>query len=169
MTTYSKEILKSLIEGTLPWATTKSIMSGNKDEDRFEKYLEILQEKVPWKETIVVPLGEHLYVVKKVVDGKKHFIVKCDCGHEFCDYRQNWKMEALIYARDTEEKLDEIYPGDRKPDPNWSVIREYYCPGCNTQLEVEALPPGYPVIFDFLPDIEGFYNANPKLKKKILD
>jgi acetone carboxylase gamma subunit len=27
------------------------------------------------------------------------------------------------------------------------------------QLEVEALPPGYPVVHEFLPDIEGFYEA----------
>jgi acetone carboxylase gamma subunit len=26
-----------------------------------------------------------------------------------------------------------------------------------TQLEVEAVPPGYPVVFDFLPDIDTFY------------
>jgi acetone carboxylase gamma subunit len=31
--------------------------------------------------------------------------------------------------------------------------------GCLAQLEVEAVPSGYPVIFDFLPDLEGFYNT----------
>jgi acetone carboxylase gamma subunit len=36
-------------------------------------------------------------------------------------------------------------------------LREFYCPGCFTLLEVEAVPPGYPVLFDFQPDIEGFY------------
>jgi acetone carboxylase gamma subunit len=35
--------------------------------------------------------------------------------------------------------------------------REYICPGCATLLEVDAVPPGWPVIFDFLPDLEGFY------------
>jgi acetone carboxylase gamma subunit len=42
-------------------------------------------------------------------------------------------------------------------DPRWSQIREYLCPGCMTQLEVEAVPPGYPVVHDFVPDIDGFY------------
>ncbi|MHB8896892.1 MAG: acetone carboxylase subunit gamma, partial [Candidatus Geothermincolia bacterium] len=28
---------------------------------------------------------------------------------------------------------------------------------CVTQLEVEAVPPGYPVIFDFQPDLDTFY------------
>lgn len=167
MTIYSKDVIKSLIEGRLPWPTVKSIMSGQKDADRFEKYLDILQEKVKWPERIVVPLGEHLYVVRKIIQEKTELTVKCDCGFEFGDYKNNWKLEALIYVRDTEEKLDEVYAGDRKPDPRWCVIREYYCPGCKTQLEVEAVPPGYPVIFDFLPDVDGFYNANPELKKKI--
>ena len=42
-------------------------------------------------------------------------------------------------------------------DPAWCEIREFYCPGCGAQLEVENVPPGYPVSFDFLPDIDGFY------------
>jgi acetone carboxylase gamma subunit len=27
------------------------------------------------------------------------------------------------------------------------------------ELEVEAVPPGYPVLHEFLPDIEGFYRG----------
>ena len=73
-------------------------------------------------------------------------------------------MKALIYIRDTEEKIEQIMP--YASDPAWSVVREYCCPGCLSQLEVEAVPQGYPVIFDFLPDIEGFYNSRPELKKK---
>ena len=62
-----------------------------------------------------------------------------------------------MYIRDTREKLDAIYPGHRKCDPEWMELREFYCPGCATQLEVEAVTPGYPLIFDFLPDLEAFY------------
>ena len=36
-------------------------------------------------------------------------------------------------------------------------MREYYCPGCGVQLEVETLPVGYPAVFEFLPDIDAFY------------
>jgi acetone carboxylase gamma subunit len=36
-------------------------------------------------------------------------------------------------------------------------LREYYDPVDGTLLEVEALPPGYPVVHEFLPDLEGFY------------
>lgn len=164
MPTYTKETIKDLIDGKLPWQTLKNIMSSDKDPDRFEKYLEILQERVSWDETILVPIAEHLYIVQNGDDR----IVKCECGHEFGDYRVNWKFEALIYVRDTEEKLGEVFEDLHKPDPEWSVIREYYCPGCGAQLEVEAVPPGYPILFDFLPNIDGFYDMRPELKKKIM-
>ncbi len=88
---YSKEDLKDLYDGKLPWEKIKEIMSRPKDDDRFEKYVEILQERVPWKERILLPIGEHLYIVQK---GAQR-IVKCDCGHEFGDYRKNWKLSAL--------------------------------------------------------------------------
>jgi acetone carboxylase gamma subunit len=164
MPNYTKETIADLIDGKLAWPTLKGIMTGDKDPERFEKYLEILQERVPWKERILVPLAEHLYVVQK--GGER--IVKCDCGQEFGHYRQNWKLSALIHVRDTNESLDEIYEGLHKPNPEWNEIREYYCPGCAAQLEVEAVPPGYPILFDFLPDIDGFYDARPELKKKVM-
>ncbi|MGD9762828.1 MAG: acetone carboxylase subunit gamma [Candidatus Binatia bacterium] len=153
MPQYPKDVIRDLIDGKLPWQTTKKIMSDFKDEGRFEIYLEILQSRVAWPERILLPIGEHLYIVQK---GPER-IVKCDCGHEFGPYTENWKLAALIYVRDSEETLDEIYPGARKCDAEWMEIREYYCPGCKTQLEVEAVTPGYPVVFDFLPDLEGFY------------
>ena len=150
---YSKQDLKDLYDGKLPWDKIKEIMSRPKDDDRFDKYVEILQERVPWPERILLPLGEHLYVIQK---GKER-IVKCDCGHEFGDYRRNWKLSALIFARDTREKLEEIYPGIRCPDSSLCEVREYYCPGCASLLKVESVPVGYPIIFDFLPDIDAFY------------
>lgn len=153
MAQYSKEEIRGLIDGKLPWQSARAIISGPKDDDRFDKYLEILQDRVPWKERILLPLAEHLYIVEK----EKERITKCDCGYEFGDYRENWKLKALIYVRDTEEKLDEVFFGPRKPDPKFCDVREYYCPGCGAQLEVETLPVGYPAVFDFLPDIDAFY------------
>ncbi len=150
---YTKEDLKDLYEGKLPWEKVKEIMSRPKDDDRFEKYIEILQEKVPWPERILLPIGEHLYIVQK---GKER-VVKCDCGHEFGDYRKNWKLSALILVRDTREKLEEIYPGTKCPDPALCEVREFICPGCGALLKVESVPVGYPIIFDFLPDLDAFY------------
>jgi acetone carboxylase gamma subunit len=150
---YSKQDLEDLYDGRLPWDKVKEIMSRPKDDDRFDKYIEILQDRVPWSEGILLPLGEHLYVVEK--DGER--IVKCDCGHEFGDYRINWKLKALIFVRDSRAKLEEIYPGIKCPDPNLCEVREYYCPGCAAMLKVESVPVGHPIIFDFLPDIDAFY------------
>jgi acetone carboxylase gamma subunit len=96
-------------------------------------------------------LTDHLYIVKK----EDEKVVMCDCGFSFGDYRKNWKENARIYIRDTEEKLKEIYPAFMHCDPDWMEIREYYCPSCFTLLEVEATPPGYPTIFEFLPDIDS--------------
>jgi acetone carboxylase, gamma subunit len=154
MPEYEKGTLEKLMDGKLSWHETKSIMSSFKDPDRFDKYVQILQDRVPWDEKILLPLALNLNIVQKA-DGER--VVKCDCGHEFGDYRENWKLSALIYVRDSEEKLQEVYPPLMHSNPNWIVLREYYCPGCRTQLEVEAVPAGYPVVFDFQPDLETFY------------
>ena len=153
MAQYSKEEIEDLINGKLPWPRVRTIISAPKDDDRFDKYLEILQERVPWKERILLPLAEHLYIVEK--GGER--IIKCDCGYEYGDYGENWKLKALIYVRDTEGKLDEVFFGPRKPNPELCSVREYYCPECGAQLEVETVPVGYPAIFDFLPNIDAFY------------
>jgi acetone carboxylase, gamma subunit len=150
-----KETLRDLVDEKLPRGRVRAIQSGYKDADRFDKYVAILQERVPWPEPIVLPFGEHLYIALK--DG--NHLIKCNCGHEFCDYRENWKLEALVNVRDTVEELREIYPDRMHGDPDWNVLREYFCPGCKTLLEVEAVPPGYPPVHDFVPDLEGFYEG----------
>jgi len=151
---YPKEVIRDLIEGRLPWVQTKSIISGYKDDDRFDKYIEVLQEKVPWDDRILLPLSFHLYIVQQ--DTKR--IVKCTCGYEFGDYRQNWKLSALMYIRSEQDELEELYPYPSEIDPEYCEIREYCCPGCGTQLEVEVVPFGYPAVFDFLPDLDTFYS-----------
>jgi acetone carboxylase gamma subunit len=109
------------------------------------RHIEEEQKKVSWKERIVLHLQEHLYIVEK---GDK-FAVKCFCGYEFGDPQKNWKYEALIFDRNPKE----IFPGVTGPDPDWCVFREFYCPGCGTQLDVEAVPPGIPFIFSFEPEM----------------
>jgi acetone carboxylase gamma subunit len=161
-----KDTLRDLVDEKLPRGQVRAIQSGYKDADRFDRYVEILQERVDWPNPIVLPFGEHLYVVLKS-DGPSAettgglplgaYVIKCDCGHEFCDYRENWKLEALIHVRETVEDLREIYPEKMHGDPDWNVLREYFCPGCKTLLEVEAVPRGYPPVHDFVPDLEGFY------------
>ncbi|NVM35637.1 MAG: acetone carboxylase subunit gamma [Candidatus Lokiarchaeota archaeon] len=153
MVNYDKKTLERMIEGKLSWEELRPIISGRKDADRFDKILEILQERVAWPEKIIFPLHEHLYIILK--DNQR--IVKCDCGYEFGDYRENWKTKCRIRIRDTFETIEELYLKDMGSDPNWQEIREYFCPGCFTLLDVETVPPGYPTIFNFLPDIDTFY------------
>ena len=39
MTAYSKDVIRDLVSGQLPWPQTKRITSAYKDEDRFFKVL----------------------------------------------------------------------------------------------------------------------------------
>ena len=153
MAEYDISEIEKLVDGDLPWPRVQEIMKDAKDSSRFEKWVEILQRRVSWKEQILLPLTTNLFIVQKAADR----IVKCRCGHEFGDYRVNWKLESLISVRDTHEKLQEIYRGREQPDPSWTQLREYYCPGCGAQLEVEAVPRGCPPDFEFLPDLDTFY------------
>ena len=153
MAEYDIAELERLVDGQLPWPRVQEIMKDAKDSDRFEKWLAILQKRLPWQEQILLPLTPALFIVQK---GSER-IVKCRCGQEFGDYRVNWKLEALINVRDSEEALSEVYRGREQPDPEWIQVREYYCPGCGTQLEVEAVPRGTPPDFEFLPDLDTYY------------
>jgi acetone carboxylase, gamma subunit len=155
MSSYTTEQVKYLVEGKLDWDTTMRMLTMPKDQGRFVKYVSVLQEKVSWPDKIVLPLGPHLYIVQAATD--KKWVVKCDCGHVFCDYRENWKLHANIHVRDTEEEMNEVYPKLMAPSTEWQVFREYFCPECGIMHDVEAPTPWYPVIHDFEPDIEAFY------------
>ena len=153
MAEYDIREIEQLVDGELPWSRVQQIMKSPKDPDRFDKWVQICQRRVPWKEAILLPLTPDLFIVQK----DREHIVKCRCGHEFGDYRVNWKISASIYVRDSEGALREVYRGREQPDPTWTQVREYYCPGCDTQLEVEAVPRGTPPDFEFLPDLDTFY------------
>jgi len=155
MSTYTQEQVNNLVEGTLDWDTTFRMLSMPKDGGRFSMYLTALQKKVTFPDKIVLPLSPHMYIVQSAKT--KQWVTKCDCGHEFCGYKENWKLFANIYVRDTPEAMAEVYPLLMAPDTNWQVYREYFCPSCCVLHDVEAPTPWYPVIHDFEPDIETFY------------
>lgn len=121
----------------------------------FDAIIEYFQRKVEWKERILMPISKHLFIVCK--DGKP--IVKAFCGYEFGDFRVNWKIFAKVLVRRSREDVEQVYPHFMHGDPEWVEIREYICPGCGKLLSVEAVPPGYPPIFEFLPDIVAFYES----------
>ena len=104
MTSYSKEVISDLVAGKLPWPQTRRIMSAYKDDDRFFKYVAALQDRVAWKDPILLPISDHLFICESD-EGR---ITRCECGHSFGDYRKNWKLKAAILVRNTEESLREI-------------------------------------------------------------
>ena len=68
-------------------------------------------------------------------------------------------MHAVMFVRNSDELLEEVFPRMGHCDPEWQELREFYCPSCARQLEVEAVAPCYPVVHEFLPDVEGFYRG----------
>lgn len=154
--TISKELIAQLIEGTIDDDNTNRLQRlPRKDQDRFLNYVSVLQSRVNWPDQILLRLGDRLYVVRNASNQR---VVKCDCGHEFGDYRQNWKLGCKIRVRRTLEEMREVYdPAPACPEPGWQEVREFFCPDCATQHAVEVVAPGYPVVFEMLPDLDKFY------------
>ncbi|MGZ5411466.1 MAG: hydantoinase B/oxoprolinase family protein [Solirubrobacterales bacterium] len=162
--TLERETLDAMLDEKLSRREVKDIQSGYKDPDRFDKWLAILQDRVPYDEPIVLPLGEGLNVVRAGGEAggdpeEPKLVIRCDCGHDFCGHDRNWKMEAAVFVRDDAETMSEVFPGFAGGDPDWVELREFYCPSCARMLECDAAVPGYPVVHDFLPDIQGFYRG----------
>lgn len=155
MSDYTQKQVTDLVKGDLDWETVHLMLSMPKDEDRYKLYMTTLNENVDYDDKIILALGPHLNVV--VRDADEEVVVKCDCGYDFGDYRKNWKLNAVIFVRDNVEKMKEVYPELMAPDTTWQVYREYYCPDCGIQHDVEAPTPWYPVMFDIQPDLKTFF------------
>jgi acetone carboxylase gamma subunit len=80
-------------------------------------------------------------------------VVRCDCGHEFGDYRVNWKEQALVYERDPRD--ERVYRGAPGRGSGLARAAGVLLPRVRPQLDVEMVPKGYPFVFNFLPDLEG--------------
>jgi N-methylhydantoinase B len=65
------------------------------------------------------------------------------CGHVYGPPSENFKLYCLVHDRDPADVYKEF-----APDPDWMIYREFYCPGCAAQVEVEAVPPGMPILYD---------------------
>jgi len=156
MSSVDKGLIRQMVDGVISKENARRLLAmERKDHDRFWNYLEVLQERVKWDDRILLRLTDHLYIVHKTKGGR---VVKCDCGHEFGDYRANWKLGALVRSRSTLDEFKEVYtPEPACPEPEWQEIREFYCPTCLAQLAVEVVPPGYPMVFEMLPDLDRFY------------
>jgi acetone carboxylase gamma subunit len=153
----TKDLLADLLDERLSRRAVHDIQSGHKDRDRFDTWVALLQERVDYDDPIVLPFGEGLNIVRRASDGE--LVIRTDAGHDFCRWDENWKMHAPVFIRDSDELYQEIYPRLSHPDGDWMELREYYCPISGALLETEAVTPGYPVIHEYLPDLEGFYRG----------
>ena len=108
MTSYTRAKIADLIDGTIDHDTLHQMLSTPKDPERFRTYLDILQDRVPWSEKIILPLGPKLYIVQQHHTNK--WTVRCECGHDFCDWKENWKLFACVAVRDTPEQLSRSIP-----------------------------------------------------------
>jgi N-methylhydantoinase B/acetone carboxylase alpha subunit len=153
----TKELLADLLDERLSRRAVHDIQSGHKDRDRFDIWVELLQERVDYDDPIVLPFGEGLNIVRRASDGE--LVIRTDAGADLCRWDENWKMNTVMFVRDTDELYREIYPELAHPEGDWMELREYYCPISGHLLDTEAVPPGYPVVHEYLPDIVGFYKG----------
>jgi N-methylhydantoinase B/acetone carboxylase alpha subunit len=155
--TVTAEVLGDMLDGKLSRRAVREIQSGFKDAGRFDQWVAVLQARVAWDDPILLPVGEGLNVVRRADDGE--YVIRTDAGADLCGWDENWKMHSAVRVRDTEQSMREVYPKMGHADPEWMELREFHCPLSGALLEVEPVPPGYPVVHDFLPDLPGFYNG----------
>jgi len=149
-----QDVVRALMRRELAWPELLKLMREHKSANRFEHMIAAVQESVEWKERILLPLGENLFIVAK--DGRA--IIKTRAGAELCAWNENWKMKCRIRVRRSREDLLEIYPEKHLTiDPELVELREFYCPVSGTLLDVDCVPPTYPVETDFTPDLATFY------------
>lgn len=149
-----RDTAAALIRRELSWPELLRMMREPKSPTRLSEVIAAYQRMVSWPETILLPLAEHVFIVAR--EGRAS--VKAGCGAELGEWPGNWKMRCRIYIRDTREKLEAVYPPEHLTiDPELVELREFICPGCGTLLDVDCVPPGYPVELDFVPDLETFY------------
>ncbi len=145
MTEYPAELIHDLLDGSISSDDLQAIQRAPKDAGRQEMVIGLEQQRVAFDDPILVCLQEALFIVRRD-DGER--VVRCRCGHDFGDHRRNWKHAAAVIEREGETPF---FPGPRAADPDWMVLREFYCPSCATRLDVEVVPIGYPFIMNFEP------------------
>ena len=158
----NQELTKALLARELAWPDLLSLMREPKSVHRFDEMIAALQETVPWQEQILLPLGENLFIVAK----KGKAIIKTMGGAELCGWNENWKMKCHVRIRNTVADLNKVFPPEHMTiDTELVELREWICPKSGMLLDVDCVPPTYPVEVDFTPDLEAFYSK--WLKRKL--
>jgi acetone carboxylase gamma subunit len=84
-------------------------------------------------------LGEYLQVKKS---GNESFIQCTWCGEMICPWRSNWKDNVVS------RKVSVAESGPLRKDSNLFFMREYFCPSCATQLDVDVIYTNDPPLYD---------------------
>jgi acetone carboxylase gamma subunit len=80
------------------------------------------------------------------------------CLHSLGAARKSYKEGCLVCARDPRTLYPPGIDNERysfAPDPSLCLLVEFYCPGCGTLIETEALPPGHPPTHDIELDLDS--------------
>ncbi len=150
----SLEVTRALMNRDLGWPDLVKLMREPKSENRFDEMITAVQDMVPWKEQIILPLGENLFIVAK----KGKAIIKTMGGAELCAWNENWKMKCRVRIRKSKADLNKIFPPEHMTiDPDLVELREWICPKSGMLIDVDCVPPTYPVEVDFTPDLDAFY------------
>jgi acetone carboxylase gamma subunit len=93
------------------------------------------------------------------------------CNRDLIESEENYKKGCRVYIRDPREIHNPVFEAEYNfaPDPNWSRILEFYCPGCGVQIETEYLPLGHPVTHDIDIDVEGLKGRIDRGEVKLTD
>jgi acetone carboxylase gamma subunit len=85
--------------------------------------------------------------------------IRCRCGHELGPVGTHYKHLAAMAVFPVQRIGPEVNPhrwnGDR------FELREFYCPGCATLLELEIARPGDPLLEDVELDLEHAQAEGP--------
>ena len=87
-------------------------------------------------------------VLEIATDGKDFVICCRRCGYLFCNAEENYKPYALRRVVELNDFMPSPLPSGERYEAQY---HEYYCPGCATQLQVDAYCPSVesdPVLWD---------------------
>jgi len=163
---------KDRIERGVPgWQFIKDLVKRRKEKDLPDVVLSFLEETMAFSPAYKKEIEQEEEIIKSdlkalgmrnikkilfeltpnvnigLTEGGKEVTFCSQCGFVFNESSKNYKLYCLIYERDPAEIYPSSHPADRlAPDKDWCVLREFYCPNCGAQIEVEATPPGTPIL-----------------------
>jgi acetone carboxylase gamma subunit len=92
-------------------------------------------------------VSQHQQVLGEYLAIEEDAYVCRRCGHRFCSASEQWKLSAGFRESPCDERSIGA-PIVARPDGQM-VFRQYYCPGCATQVDCEVARKGEPLRWNF--------------------